>query len=61
MQNERCSSQQNLTGANWSISGAPTVTAPLPVEAMMKLDEPHRRSVIALARTLVTAYGEAKA
>jgi transcriptional regulator with XRE-family HTH domain len=31
------------------------------VEAMMKLDEPHRRSVIALARTLGNAYGEAKA
>jgi transcriptional regulator with XRE-family HTH domain len=31
------------------------------VEAMMRLDEPHRRSVITLARTLANAYGEAKA
>ncbi len=26
-------------------------------EAMLQLDQPHRRAVIALARTLVTAYG----
>jgi transcriptional regulator with XRE-family HTH domain len=30
-------------------------------EAMMRLDEPHRHSVIALARTLDNAYGKARA